>query len=153
MGVCVACAYFVCVCVHVQVHTCMHLHIGVLIFITYTLKLFLLFMQSFPNEMPIFLREYGSGLYRTDVYYLAKNLAEVMMFIVWFCWVGFDCFLMVSFRFFVQSSLFACMPIVQITRIETGTDSQIDGQTNTWKDRRIEREMKKVYKSKRHRQT
>ncbi|PVD37708.1 hypothetical protein C0Q70_00308 [Pomacea canaliculata] len=39
-------------------------------------------VNSFPNEMPIFLREYGSGLYRTDVYYLAKNLAELPTFLL-----------------------------------------------------------------------
>ncbi|PVD37705.1 hypothetical protein C0Q70_00305 [Pomacea canaliculata] len=31
---------------------------------------------SFPSEVPIFLREYGSGLYRVDVYFLSKILAE-----------------------------------------------------------------------------
>jgi hypothetical protein len=36
-------------------------------------------VQSFPHELPIFLREYGSGIYRSDVYFIAKNLAEVCM--------------------------------------------------------------------------
>ena len=35
------------------------------------------YLQSFPHELPVFMREYGSGLYRTDAYYLAKTLAEV----------------------------------------------------------------------------
>ncbi|KAL8603575.1 hypothetical protein ACOMHN_022527 [Nucella lapillus] len=39
-------------------------------------------VNSFPNEITIFLREYGSGLYRTDVYFLAKNLAELPTFIL-----------------------------------------------------------------------
>ncbi|KAK7507421.1 hypothetical protein BaRGS_00001356 [Batillaria attramentaria] len=39
-------------------------------------------VNSFPNELGIFLREYGSGLYRTDVYYLAKSVAEFPTFIL-----------------------------------------------------------------------
>lgn len=35
-------------------------------------------VELFCFEMPIFLREYQSGLYRTDAYFLAKNLAEVI---------------------------------------------------------------------------
>ncbi|PVD37704.1 hypothetical protein C0Q70_00304 [Pomacea canaliculata] len=37
---------------------------------------------SFPNEVAIFLREYGSGLYRVDVYFLSKILAELPTFVV-----------------------------------------------------------------------
>ncbi|KAJ8314084.1 hypothetical protein KUTeg_008645 [Tegillarca granosa] len=33
-------------------------------------------LNLFPLELPIFLREYGSGLYGTDIYYLSKALAE-----------------------------------------------------------------------------
>ncbi|XP_025094863.1 protein white-like [Pomacea canaliculata] len=39
-------------------------------------------VNSFPSEVPIFLREYGSGLYRVDVYFLSKILAELPTFIV-----------------------------------------------------------------------
>ena len=35
------------------------------------------FFQTFPIEMPIFLREYGIGLYRVDVYFICKMIAEV----------------------------------------------------------------------------
>jgi len=33
--------------------------------------------QVFPVELPVFLREHINGMYRTDVYYLAKTLSEV----------------------------------------------------------------------------
>ncbi|XP_078378566.1 protein white-like isoform X2 [Oculina patagonica] len=36
----------------------------------------------FPFELPVFLREHKNGMYRTDVYYLAKTLSEVPIFII-----------------------------------------------------------------------
>ncbi|KAL4222609.1 ATPase [Mactra antiquata] len=39
-------------------------------------------LSSFPDETPIFLREYGIGLYRIDVYFLCKNIAELPSFTV-----------------------------------------------------------------------
>ncbi|KAK7066131.1 ATPase activity protein [Halocaridina rubra] len=34
-------------------------------------------VNTFCNELPIFLREHFNGMYRVDVYYLAKNAAEL----------------------------------------------------------------------------
>jgi len=34
-------------------------------------------LNSFPVEVPIFLREYGIGLYRVDIYFFCKSLAEL----------------------------------------------------------------------------
>ncbi|CAL1533116.1 unnamed protein product [Lymnaea stagnalis] len=39
-------------------------------------------VNSFPLELAIFLREYGTGLYRVDSYYLTKTLSEVPLFVV-----------------------------------------------------------------------
>ncbi|KAL3831605.1 hypothetical protein ACJMK2_023342 [Sinanodonta woodiana] len=39
-------------------------------------------VTTFPLELPIFLREYGIGLYRTDVYFLSKSLSELPSFII-----------------------------------------------------------------------
>nr|KAG5714727.1 hypothetical protein BaRGS_000215 [Batillaria attramentaria] len=39
-------------------------------------------INSFPVEITLFLREYGSGLYRSDIYYIAKSIAELPTFIV-----------------------------------------------------------------------
>ncbi|KAI8777536.1 protein white, partial [Biomphalaria glabrata] len=39
-------------------------------------------VTTFPSELYIFLREYGTGLYRVDTYYLTKSLAEVPLVIV-----------------------------------------------------------------------
>ncbi|BFY98583.1 hypothetical protein BsWGS_01622 [Bradybaena similaris] len=37
-------------------------------------------INSFPHELAIFLREYGTGLYRADVYYFTKSIAELPLF-------------------------------------------------------------------------
>lgn len=34
--------------------------------------------MTFPFEIPIFLRDHISGIYRTDTYYLSKMLLEVI---------------------------------------------------------------------------
>ena len=38
-------------------------------------------LQVFCTELPIFLREHRNGMYRTDVYFLCKTLAEAPIFI------------------------------------------------------------------------
>lgn len=62
-------------------------------------------LQAFPIELPVFLREYSSGAYRVDTYYLSKILAELpfqILFPIIFSaivypmlglWVSFDKFL------------------------------------------------------------
>lgn len=39
-------------------------------------------VNSFPLELSVFFREYGSGLYRADTYYLAKTIVEVPLFVL-----------------------------------------------------------------------
>lgn len=39
-------------------------------------------LHTFPPEIPLFLRDHGSNLYRCDVYYLSKSLAELPMLIM-----------------------------------------------------------------------
>ncbi|KAH3715720.1 hypothetical protein DPMN_058432 [Dreissena polymorpha] len=39
-------------------------------------------LNSFPLETPIFMREYGIGLYRVDIYFICKVLAELPAFII-----------------------------------------------------------------------
>lgn len=38
--------------------------------------------QTFSAEMPLFLREHWNGLYRTDIYFLTRNLVELPIFII-----------------------------------------------------------------------
>lgn len=37
-------------------------------------------LQVFCTELPVFLREHKNGMYRTDVYFLCKTLAEMPLF-------------------------------------------------------------------------
>ncbi|KAK3797704.1 hypothetical protein RRG08_054721 [Elysia crispata] len=39
-------------------------------------------VNSFPLELSVFFREYGTGLYRADTYYLAKTIVEVPLFVL-----------------------------------------------------------------------
>ncbi|XP_078572713.1 protein white-like [Branchiostoma floridae x Branchiostoma japonicum] len=39
-------------------------------------------INVFPAELPIFRREHGNGMYRTDVYFLCKTIAELPYFVV-----------------------------------------------------------------------
>lgn len=53
--------------------------IGLLFFITLNQAILgcIGVLQVFPLEMPIFLREHSSGMYRTDVFFLGRTLAEL----------------------------------------------------------------------------
>lgn len=48
---------------------------------TYICVYFIYIVQVFCAELPIFLREHRNGMYRTDVYFLCKTLAEAPIFI------------------------------------------------------------------------
>ncbi|VVC34333.1 Hypothetical protein CINCED_3A012439 [Cinara cedri] len=39
-------------------------------------------INVFCSELPVFLREHHNGMYRTDVYFLSKTLAEVPLFLI-----------------------------------------------------------------------
>lgn len=39
-------------------------------------------LQTFTAETDIFLREHLNGMYRTDVYFLSKMIAELLIFVV-----------------------------------------------------------------------
>lgn len=45
------------------------------------IKTYLYHVQVFCAELPIFLREHKNGMYRTDVYFICKTLAEAPIFL------------------------------------------------------------------------
>lgn len=42
----------------------------------------LLLLQTFPPEYPVFLREHYDGMYRVDIYFLCKTMAEARIRII-----------------------------------------------------------------------
>ncbi|XP_078703250.1 protein white-like [Branchiostoma floridae x Branchiostoma belcheri] len=71
-------------------------------------------INVFPAELPIFRREHGNGMYRTDVYFLCKTIAELPYFIV--LPLGFTaiCYWMVGLYAGWQEFLI-CYAIITIT--------------------------------------
>ncbi|XP_062517485.1 protein white-like [Corticium candelabrum] len=57
---------------------------GVLFFVCVNGSLVNLFavLQTFPIEMPVFLREHGSRLYRTEIYYVTKHLSDIPFLVI-----------------------------------------------------------------------
>lgn len=53
-----------------------------LLLIQMTMQNLFAVINLFPLELPIFLREYGSGLYGVDVYFICKNVAELPAFTI-----------------------------------------------------------------------
>ncbi|KAK0418639.1 hypothetical protein QR680_013683 [Steinernema hermaphroditum] len=61
------------------------MNVNGLLFLTVTSMNFMFqfaVVEYFCNELPIFLREHFSGLYRIDSYFVAKNLAELPQYIL-----------------------------------------------------------------------
>ncbi|KAK7111239.1 protein white-like isoform X1 [Littorina saxatilis] len=74
-------------------------------------------VNSFPAEMGIFMREYGSGLYRTDAYFLAKSFAELPTFVVLaFVFITIDYWMMGLYETW-QAYLIAAGIIIIVTNI------------------------------------
>ncbi|CAL1533117.1 unnamed protein product [Lymnaea stagnalis] len=55
-------------------------------------------LTSFPEEMGIVMREYGSGLYRIDLYYFTKTMAEIPLFTVITVLFSSTCYWMMGFH-------------------------------------------------------
>lgn len=62
------------------------------------------FYQVFCSELPVFLREHNSGMYRVDAYFVCKNLAEVCI----------PSLSLIS-NSFLQCPVFVAIPIVAAT--------------------------------------
>ncbi|KAL5007661.1 hypothetical protein ScPMuIL_016467 [Solemya velum] len=39
-------------------------------------------INVFPQELPVFLREHGSGIYRTDIYFISKTLCDIPTYVL-----------------------------------------------------------------------
>jgi ABC-type multidrug transport system permease subunit len=72
-------------------------------------------------ELPVFLREHFNGMYRTDVYYLCKQLAEFPLFVITpIIFVGIFYF-MVGMNPEIERFLIACAVILLVTQVRHWT--------------------------------
>lgn len=68
-------------------------------------------------ELPIFLREHFNGMYRTDVYFLSKTLAEVPLYILFpFGFISIT-YYMVGFNPDFDRFLIACLVVVLVANV------------------------------------
>lgn len=77
-------------------------------------------VNVFCMELPIFLREHFNGMYRTDVYFIAKQLAELPTFI--FVPIGFVAifYYMVGMNSDFTRFLWCCVIVLLVTQVVVG---------------------------------
>ncbi|OXA56819.1 protein white isoform X2 [Folsomia candida] len=74
-------------------------------------------INVFCVELPIFLREHFNGMYRTDVYFLSKTLAEVPLYILFpFGFISIT-YYMVGFNPDFDRFLIACLVVVLVANV------------------------------------
>ncbi|XP_017489988.1 PREDICTED: protein white-like, partial [Rhagoletis zephyria] len=74
-------------------------------------------VNVFCSELPVFLREYGSGMYRPDSYYVTKNLAEMPIFVLLPIFVGCINYYMIGFNKDVDAFLYLIVVGIVISSI------------------------------------
>jgi len=73
--------------------------------------------QVFCAELPIFLREHFNGMYRTDVYFLCKTLAEVPLYLIFPFAFAAICYYMVGLNGDVGRFFIACGIVVLVANV------------------------------------
>ena len=74
-------------------------------------------VNVFCTELPIFLREHFNGMYRTDVYYLARQLVEIPIFIIipiLFCSIYYY---IVGMNEEFDRFCIACLAVILVTQV------------------------------------
>ena len=70
-------------------------------------------------ELPIFLREHFNGMYRTDVYFLCKQIAEFPVFLLTPIIFISIYYYMVGMNQDVDRFLMACVIILLVAQVQT----------------------------------
>ncbi|CAH1154007.1 unnamed protein product [Phaedon cochleariae] len=76
-------------------------------------------INVFCSELPIFLREQRNGMYRTDVYFLSKTLAELPFFIVLPFLFTSVCYFIIGLNSDMSKFLFACVIVILVANVAT----------------------------------
>ena len=77
-------------------------------------------VNVFCVELPIFLREHFNGMYRTDVYYIAKQIAEFPIFIATPILFMVIYYWMVGMNSEFDRFCIACLVAVVVTQVTSG---------------------------------
>merc|ERR1719433_1464505 len=74
-------------------------------------------VNVFCMELPIFLREHFNGMYRTDVYYICKQVAELPLFIITPVMFVTIYYFMVGMNLEVDRFFWCCLICVLVTQV------------------------------------
>jgi ABC-type multidrug transport system permease subunit len=94
-----------------------HFPFAVLLHIHQLLNYNCLSLQVFCAELPIFLREHFNGMYRTDVYFLCKTLAELPLYIIFPFAFSAICYYMVGFNPDISRFFITCAIVVLVANV------------------------------------
>lgn len=72
-------------------------------------------INVFCMEVPIFMREHGNGMYRSDSYFLAKTLAEIPMYTIIPVMFTSVCYWTIGFYPDWRNYLMACLIVTLVT--------------------------------------
>ena len=74
-------------------------------------------VNVFCMELPIFLREHFNGMYRTDVYFLCKQIAEFPLFVITPILFVAIYYYMVGMNENFDRFLMACLVVLMVTQV------------------------------------
>ena len=74
-------------------------------------------VNVFCMELPIFLREHFNGMYRTDVYYLTKQIAELPLFIITPIMFNAIYYYLVGLNNDLDRFCFACLILLLVVQV------------------------------------
>nr|XP_023024221.1 protein white-like [Leptinotarsa decemlineata] len=88
-------------------------------------------IHVFCSEIPLFLREHRNGMYRTDVYFLSKIIAEAPFFIVLPTLFTSVCYFMIGLNSEIPRFFVACGIVILVANVATSFGYMISCVSNS----------------------
>jgi ABC-type multidrug transport system permease subunit len=79
----------------------------------------------FCQELPIFLREHQSGMYRTDVYFLSKTIADLPFFILFPTIFSAVAYFMIGLNESVERFLVCTLIIIIVSNVSCSFGNEL----------------------------
>ncbi|KAG5892104.1 hypothetical protein JTB14_008073 [Gonioctena quinquepunctata] len=76
-------------------------------------------INVFCSELPLFLREHRNGMYRTDVYFLSKTIAEAPLFTLLPIWFTAVCYFLIGLNSEMPRFYVACGIVTLVANVAT----------------------------------